>query len=88
MLQKDYAVIETLLLKTDGFTDLYSAVVTDLNGQVLAQVIRDSDSQRLIAQYSTDRLVIHGFEQGNPGTQLLRNERFLTVVEPVDSGRL
>ena len=87
MLQKDFAVIETLLLKTDGFEDLYSAVVTDLNGQVLAQVVRDSDTQRLVAQYNTDRLVIHGFEQGNSGTQLLRNERFLTVIEALEAAR-
>ena len=91
MLQKDYAVIETLLLKTDGFEDLYSAVVTDVDGQVLAQVVRTKDAGHLVAQYNTDQLVIHGFgkgQTGNPGTQMLRNERFLTVIEPVDSGRL
>lgn len=91
MLQKDYTVIETLLLKTEGFEDLYSAVVTDMDGQVLAQVVRTADAKHLMAQYNTDRLVINGFGEGqteNPGTQLLRSERFLTVIEPVDSGRL
>lgn len=91
LLQKDFAVIETLLLKTDGFKDLYSAVITDVDGQVLAQVERNPESQELLTQYNTDQLVIQGFGKAkatNPGTKLLRNERFLTVIEPVDSGRL
>lgn len=91
MLQKDYAVIETLLLKTDRFAELYSAMVTDADGQVLAQVVRSANNHELVTQYDTEKLVIPGFAENyknRTNSQLLRSDRFLTVIEPVDSGRL
>ena len=46
LLEKDFAVIETLLLKADGFQDLYSGTITNPQGQVLAQVARDDGTDQ------------------------------------------
>jgi two-component system, sensor histidine kinase len=90
MLEKDYSVIETLLLKTEGFQDLYSATVIDNKGKVLAQAVRGSDGVHLLARYDLDSMLMIYPVEGKRArnTQTLRSERFLTVVEPVDAGQV
>ncbi|WP_341236318.1 response regulator [uncultured Limnobacter sp.] len=85
LLEKDFAIIETLLLKADGFQDLYSATVVAANGQVLAQVLRDNSTHKLTALYTNEKLHIP-----NKGlqTQLFKSDRYLTVIEPIESGRV
>lgn len=83
LLEKDYAVIESLLLKADGFNDLYSASIITAEGLILAQVIRDKHSNQLITFYSGDTIKI---SSESPESQLLTSDRFLTVIEPVKSG--
>lgn len=85
LLEKDFAIIETLLLKANGFKDLYSATVVSADGQVLAQVLRDSNTQRLSPRYDVARLHV---DKRDLHTQLLSSERHLTVIEPIESGRL
>ncbi|WP_291809976.1 response regulator [Limnobacter sp.] len=86
LLEKDFAVVETLLLKANEFKDLYSATVISAEGKVLAQVLRDPDTQRLSARYDVGRLNV---PKRDLQTQLFSNERYLTVIEPIESaGRL
>lgn len=84
LLEKDFAVIETLLLKADGFQDLYSGTITDPQGQVLAQVARDDGTDHLSSQYGVDHIRV----ESSGETRLLLSERFLTVIEPIKSDHL
>ncbi|HEX4856297.1 MAG TPA: response regulator [Limnobacter sp.] len=89
MLEKDYSVIETLLIKTEGFQDLYSATVADDQGKVLAHALRDPDGQHLTMRYEATHLwlVTPVQNKAEGKTRLLRSDRFLTVVEPVEAGQ-
>ena|GEM_PF-924903 len=84
LLEKDFAIIETLLLKANGFKDLYSATVVSAEGKVLAQVLRDSKTQNLSPRYDVGRLRV---PKRDSGTQLFSSDRYLTVIEPIESGR-
>ena len=72
LLERDFSVIENLLLKTDGFEDLHSGTVLDPTGHILAQVIRDQESRRLKAHYNSQTMML--------GTSLH------TLVQMVDNG--
>jgi signal transduction histidine kinase/DNA-binding NarL/FixJ family response regulator len=85
LLEKDFAIIETLLMKADGFKDLYSATVVSADGKVLAQVMRDSSTHRLLPRYDVDRVRVP--KQGLD-TKILTSDRYLTVIEPIESGRV
>lgn len=84
LLEKDFAIIETLLLKANGFKDLYSATVVSAEGKVLAQVLRDSKTHNLSPRYDVGRLRV---PKRDSGTQLFSSDRYLTVIEPIESGR-
>lgn len=86
LLEKDFSIIETLLLKADGFKDLHSATVASAEGKVLAQVLRNPDNERLSARYDVGHLHVPNRDLH---TQLFNSERYLTVIEPIESaGRL
>lgn len=86
LLERDFAVIENLLLKTEGFEDLHSGTVLDATGRVLAQVIRDRESKRLKAHYSS-----HTMAPAPTPSLDIRNSpdgkaKYLLVSAPIDSG--
>lgn len=89
ILEKNFSVIETLLLKTERFSELFSVTVTDISGNVLAQVTREQQSGQLLARYDVDRLVLSddSHTDSYPPSLTYRSERFLTVIEPVEAGR-
>jgi two-component system, sensor histidine kinase len=85
LLEKDFAIIETLLLKANGFKDLYSATVVSADGKVLAQVFRDFRTENLSPRYDVGRLRV---PERDSGTQLFSSDRYLTVIEPIESRRI
>ena len=89
ILEKDFSVIETILLETERFSGLVSATVTDTTGKVLANIARDQSSGELIAKYDVGRLVISDplNSETSKSAMVYRNERFLTVVEPIKAGQ-
>ncbi|MCR2745566.1 hybrid sensor histidine kinase/response regulator [Limnobacter parvus] len=89
ILEKDFSLIETLLLKTERFSELFSATVTDTAGNVLAQITRDPLSGQLIARYDVDRMVVSDsfYDQAHRSSTVYRSEEFLTVLQPVDAGQ-
>ena len=86
LLERDFSVIENLLLKTEGFEDLYSGTVMDPSGHILAQVIRDRESRRLKAHYSSHTLTLGPLASISVTTSPDGNAKYLVVTEPVDSG--
>ncbi|MCZ8016710.1 MAG: response regulator [Limnobacter sp.] len=86
LLERDFSVIENLLLKTDGFEDLHSGTVLDPTGHILAQVIRDQESRRLKAHYNSQTMMLGT----SPSISFKKSQngkvKYLLVSEPVDSG--
>jgi len=89
ILEKDFAVVETLLLKTEQFKELYSATVVDNRGKILAQTIRSTEDNAFVTKYDAERLVFtHQTSSDNPvKNRELLSDNFLTVIEPIDAGR-
>lgn len=87
LLERDFSVIENLLLKTEGFEDLHSGIVTDKNGVILAQVIRDRESHRLKTHYNAQTLALGQSSSTSQKTSPDGNTKYLVVTEPVDSGQ-
>ena len=86
LLERDYSVIENLLLKTEGFEDLHSGAVLDSTGQVLAQVIRDSDSRRLKAHYNSNTMALAPAPSLEVKNSPDGKTSYLFVSAPIDSG--
>jgi len=86
LLERDFSVIENLLLKTEGFEDLHSGTVTDTSGHILAQVVRDPESRRLKTQYSLETLVLESSPSIRETTSPQGKPKYLRVTDTVDSG--
>ncbi|HEX4844169.1 MAG TPA: ATP-binding protein [Limnobacter sp.] len=85
LLERDYTLVENLLLKANGFTDLQQAHVINAQGTVLAQVKRDGPNNSLQSHYEFNAMPLpHGWQPTQ--TQLLDTGPQIMVIEPIEAG--
>lgn len=87
VLQKDFTSLENLLLKNEFFEEIQSVTITDIEGKVLAKVIRSkSKHESLETDYSTDQIDLDSHSDASSSTQIAESSSTLTVQEPILAG--
>jgi signal transduction histidine kinase/DNA-binding LytR/AlgR family response regulator len=87
VLQKDFTSLENLLLKNEFFEEIQSVTVADMQGKVLAKVVRSkTEKEALETDYLTDQIKLQpNFSETN-STQTSEDRQTLTVHEPIVAG--
>lgn len=87
VLQKDFTSLENLLLKNEFFEEIQSVTIADMQGKVLAKVIRSKNKQeKLETDYATGQIDLDSNSLDANTTQVSEKGGSLTVHEPILAG--
>ncbi|MDH4394748.1 MAG: ATP-binding protein [Limnobacter sp.] len=87
VLQKDFTSLENLLLKNEFFAEIQSVTITDMQGKVLAKVIRSKANQEALeTDYQTDQINLDPLFSDLSSTHTSKDHKTLTVHEPIMAG--